>query len=538
MRKKAKIKRDVKNMRSIKKKYIIGLFFLFLVIFPLYISISNNNTIKEEIKDDNYEIYSSYIWGYINLTNREINNSRYHINSEITIEGRLYHKFITDDYSGFTVFLQIDGINRTEYRNITQTGGYFRISNYSFPDTINVYSVHTIKAIVENPNDTVENFQFFTLYANMNSSFQNVQIDDSIPYLTMESIPISGNLIYENTTGIVGKLIDANWTDNSGNPVTVDYYLKTDPNAIPNYIQVPEDPDSFDNMTLELSYSDTPEVGYSSWIIPNIWVFQNVTFVGLSTNPGDAGSTYTITGQAISNSSSSFPIFNRTVRVVYNFGEVTSTAQTLDNGSFTISFTIPSGHNGSYSYYVELVNSAGKSIISQTRVISINPLSTPTGTGPEAPAPFALFLIFFIPIVSVVAGILILYGYYFLKKQREDSQVSHIPLEGKISNLKILKESGRMEESLSYLFNAIFITLIDAKFGRKKKDFETIRDFAIISVKELKLKPSIIYPFITKVEEIIYSRPFEITDKDFHTVVDLFSRVYFELTNYNFILKF
>jgi len=528
-------------MRSIKKKSIIGLFFLFLVLFPLYISISNNNTVNEEFKEDNIKIYTSSIWGYLNLTNTEINNTRYHINSNITIEGVLYHKYISKDYSGFNIFLQIDGINRTEYCNITQTGGYFRISNYSFPNFINVYSSHKIKAIVENPNDTVENLQFFTLYANMTSEFQNIAWDKYKPYLRNEPLDISGAIRYENGTGIFNKNFLANWTTDLGTPVLLDGTLTTTgTGALPNNILIPDNPASLDKLKLELSYSDTPMVGYSSFIIPEIWVFENVTFKYLPTNPGDAGSTYTITGQAVSSSGLGFPIFNRTVRVVYNFGQVTSTTQTLDNGSFTIIFNIPDDHDGSYSYYVEIVNSAGKSIISSTKIITINPLTTTsTGTGPGAPIPpFTLFLIFFIPIVSVIAGILILFGYYFLKKQREEAQVSHIPLEGKINNLKILKETGRMEESLSYLFNAIFITLIDAKFGRKKKDYETIRDFAIISVKELKLKPSIIYPFITKVEEIIYSRPFDITDEDFYTVVDLFSRVYFELTNYNFILKF
>ena len=52
------------------------------------------------------------------------------------------------------------------------------------------------------------------------------------------------------------------------------------------------------------------------------------------------------------------------------------------------------------------------------------------------------------------------------------------------------------------------------------------------------MKPSVIYPFMTKVEEIIYSRPFEISDDDFYGAIDLFSRVYFQLTGHNFVLNF
>jgi len=71
-----------------------------------------------------------------------------------------------------------------------------------------------------------------------------------------------------------------------------------------------------------------------------------------------------------------------------------------------------------------------------------------------------------------------------------------------------------------------------------RNDNETIRDFAIISVKDLNLTPTIIYPFIQKVEEIIYAKPFQISDKEFYKTIDLFSPIYFELTGYNFALKF
>ncbi|MFX1394959.1 MAG: hypothetical protein ACFFAH_15505, partial [Promethearchaeota archaeon] len=113
-----------------------------------------------------------------------------------------------------------------------------------------------------------------------------------------------------------------------------------------------------------------------------------------------------------------------------------------------------------------------------------------------------------------------------------------LPLEDRIRNLKILKDTGRLEEALSYLFQSIYIELINAKYGRTKKENETIRDFAIVSVRELKLNPASIYPFIQNVEKIIYDKPFIIKDKDFYASVELFSPIYFELTGYQFILNF
>jgi len=530
--------------RRINQVRFLSLIFITLFFIPLFFTFANlynsNKEFNSFFKD--YDLKQSVQWGWVNLTNSEINGQYFSHNDPVPVQGRLYHAPNGTGFDGYTIYLKIDGQVLPQYQNITAGGGYFTINNYTIPMNMNIYVSHKIEVDVDrDPIYDVIYVNYFTFELNSTSQFDILSIDRYKPYLRGESIDITGSLLFDNTSAVPNEAFKANWYTNSDMQVTSDSYSTTATGAIPTNIIAPDDPNSLDNMTLELLHLNNPVDGIGPHAVneTNIFVFENVTFLGLPTIPGDAGSTYTITGQAISSTGSNFAIFNRTVRVVYNFGQVTTTAQTLKNGSFTITFNIPNDHDGSYSYYIEIVNSAGKSIISQTKIITINPLtSTSTGTGPGAPAPFAIFLIYFIPIVSVIAGILILYGYYFLKKQREEAQVSHIPLEGKITNLKILKDSGRMEESLSYLFNAIFITLIDAKFGRKKKDFETIRDFAIISVKELKLKPSVIYPFITKVEEIIYSRPFEITDNDFHTVVDLFSRVYFELTNYNFILKF
>ena len=95
-----------------------------------------------------------------------------------------------------------------------------------------------------------------------------------------------------------------------------------------------------------------------------------------------------------------------------------------------------------------------------------------------------------------------------------------------------------MEEALSYLFQSIYIELINAKFNVIKKENETIRDFAIISVKDLKLNPASIYPFIQNIEKIIYDKPFIIGEVDFYKAVELFSPVYYELTGYHFVLNF
>ena len=149
-----------------------------------------------------------------------------------------------------------------------------------------------------------------------------------------------------------------------------------------------------------------------------------------------------------------------------------------------------------------------------------------------------MFSLIFFPILAGITAALAVLGYRFYKKQEKESRAVNLPLESKLINLKILKDSGRLEESISYLFNAIYLDLVSAKYGRSRNENETIRDFAIISVKELKLTPAAIYPFIQKVEEIIYAKPFKITENDLYKTCELFSPVYFQLTGYNFQLNF
>jgi hypothetical protein len=184
-----------------------------------------------------------------------------------------------------------------------------------------------------------------------------------------------------------------------------------------------------------------------------------------------------------------------------------------------------------------LITSVGLSL-SSFNVINITNIIIPPSDPTDTEPPYLGFFLIFLPIIIGIVVGLSAYGYYRYKKQDKESRIVNLPLESKIINLKILKDTGRLEESLSYLFNAIYMDLINAKFGRTRSDNETIRDFAIISVKNLKLSPTTLYPFIQKVEEIIYAKPFQITDKEFYNTINLFSPIYFELTGYNFVLNF
>jgi len=537
------IKRNVKN-RTKHGKFI---FITFLLLFIASISL-----IKYDIGYDNNEnfvmdvenpLQISAIDGFINFTNNQIDGTTHSTSETITIEGWLH--LGSTGIQGKDISLVIDGQIESSATDTTDFMGQFSL-NYTITNDWNIYSGHNFTAVVTNPGVytyLMENY--FIIYFNTSSQFDLPFVDVSTPYLTgpigfSEEITLNGQLEYVNGTGIPLNLYNNYWYSNTGTLIDSQGSLTDSFGSLTN-INLPDT--AFSNIKLKMNYSDAPRVNYSEIVIPNIRVFQDVAWANMVIPAtGVQGSSYTISGQLASSTDPSLKINNRYVRVLYN-GSILldSQVQTNADGTFTSTFTLPMDRgNGTHSIQVELINTASKTISSSIYYISVNsPASTPASPGaPGGEIPFAVFFAVFIPILIGVIAALGIYGYYFLKKQKEESQVVSIPLEDKIKNLKILKDTGRLEESLSYLFNAIFMELVTAKFGREKKEFETIRDFAIVSVKELGLKATVVYPFMTKVESIIYNRPFKITDNDFYDACDIFSPVYFELTGHNFILNF
>jgi len=352
----------------------------------------------------------------------------------------------------------------------------------------------------------------------------------TIPKLIGELLEFEGYLRYDNGTVINSTYINYFWYESTN--IISSGSVFTDSNGeIPN-IQIPDNRSN--NLDLKLTFESPPEIGYSEILLSDTKIFTNISCIWDLPTTIRALSNLTISGQVVSKTDPNLIIKERPIEIYYN-GTFLAAVQTDSNGEFSYAHLL-SAWNGSSLITLRLVNNLGKNVITTYYIIietSPQPI-TPTTDVP----PFLMFFLIFIPILACVIGGLAFYGYRYYKKQDKLSKVVNLPLEGKIINLKILKDTGRLEESLSYLFNAIYMDLINAKFGRTRSDNETIRDFAIISVKNLKLSPTTIYPFIQKVEEIIYAKPFQITDKEFYNTINLFSPIYFELTGYNFVLNF
>ena len=514
--------------RTIGKEFLVitSLFaFLITIIFASNIFIFYNNHLisENEFKSENQNYKSSLLWGWINFTNPELDGSSHFHGDSIIIEGRLFHFYTNISYQGYTVSVVDNGNLYSIYNDVTDNNGKFQIL-YDIPFSADIYSTHNITIEVTNPGGAIEFLNTLILNYRAHSYFEIPY--PNIPVLTGEELILNGYLRYDNDSAIPNVFINYYWFDNS---FLVDSNtILTDSDGYISSIHVPDIiPDS---LSLKLNYSST-YVSYSERIISNPKIFSNITCIWDLPATAVEYNRYTIAGYLVSQTDNSILINDRAVIIRYN-GTYIETVLSDSSGYFTASFNLPEG-TGDRAIEIELENSIGKHIYA-SQIINVEAGSPPSPND----IPFLGFFLVFIPVLSGVIVGLIGYGYYYYRKQDKISRIVNLPLESRLVNLKILKDSGRLEESISYLFNGIYMELIKAKFGRMRADNETIRDFAIVSVKDLKLNPTSIYPFIQKIEEIIYAKPYQISDKHFYNTIELFSPVYFQLTGYNFELNF
>ena len=99
----------------------------------------------------------------------------------------------------------------------------------------------------------------------------------------------------------------------------------------------------------------------------------------------------------------------------------------------------------------------------------------------------------------------------------------------RLKNVKVLLESERPKEAIAYIY-LIYNYVVNLKHKKPRLPHQTIREYAIICVNELDQKPESVYPFIKKIEDIIYGG-IEPTKKEFEYTMQLFSTLYKEITN-------
>ncbi len=530
-----------KNLKNNVLIFFILISVLFIVLSFYYVNPSfkiNNERDDNRENTDNLNI--SAIDASVNLTNaNEIDGRMFIIGSSIDITGTVIDELpFPDPLEDVTVILTIDGTNKPSFNNITNAFGEFTIT-YTIETSLDVYLSHTIE--VDVPALEIYLYNSYTIDINSTSTINITK--GSLPYLAGEILintDFSGNILLQNNDPIPSAELKYNWysISDTWSENTIYTDIEGDINAVDFSVPTDASPES---INLNITMVRIPNIAEpSNTIIPNIEIFTDLDCLwDIYPSSVTEGDQITIGGYIVDLYDDSRYLNNRHFSIRFGtllVDDFTDTFETDGTGWFSYSFTIPSGSDNK-TVRISLVEYSSVYDFDSSIDIEVLPYIPPPP--PEIPlTPLQLFFIIGVPIIIGSVTVVSIFIYKKYKTKLSTFQTVKIPLESKIQNLKILKDSNRIEESLSYLFNAIYIDLVGAKYGRIRKENETIRDFAIISVKDFKLDPTKIYPFIQKVEQIIYARPFQVTDKEFYDTVNLFSPIYHQLTGYNFILNF
>ncbi|MHA1292241.1 MAG: hypothetical protein ACTSQJ_06185 [Promethearchaeota archaeon] len=118
------------------------------------------------------------------------------------------------------------------------------------------------------------------------------------------------------------------------------------------------------------------------------------------------------------------------------------------------------------------------------------------------------------------------------KKKTGPHQETTIDVKKRFDNVKILLKTGRPKEAIAYIY-LTYADIVKQKHNKPRLAHQTIREYAITCVNELGQKPESLYPFIKKIEDIIYGG-LSPTQKEFEYTIQLFSNLYTDITGKSF----
>lgn len=114
------------------------------------------------------------------------------------------------------------------------------------------------------------------------------------------------------------------------------------------------------------------------------------------------------------------------------------------------------------------------------------------------------------------------------EKKKKKQQEPELDVSQSFENVKVLVQSERAKEAIAYIY-LVYNDLVKRKYKKPRLAHQTIREYAITCVNELGQKPESVYPFIRKIEDIIYGGV-EPTNKELNFTIELFSNLYNEMT--------
>jgi hypothetical protein len=114
-----------------------------------------------------------------------------------------------------------------------------------------------------------------------------------------------------------------------------------------------------------------------------------------------------------------------------------------------------------------------------------------------------------------------------VKKKKKEPE-PELDVTQSFENVKVLVQTERSTEAIAYIY-LVYNDLVRKKYKKPRLAHQTIREYAITCVNELGQKPEAVYPFIKKIEDIIYGG-IEPTNKELNFTIELFSNLYNEIT--------
>ncbi|MFX1395130.1 MAG: hypothetical protein ACFFAH_16400, partial [Promethearchaeota archaeon] len=434
---------------------------IFRINFDDKNSINNVNQNTVGYKDEKVPKTSAQ-WAWINLTNDlEVDGKTFYHNTTITIEGILYNYSVSppipQGIQGYKIALIVDGKLYEKYNNITDSNGIFKIQNYTINSSMNIYSSHKIEAqIIGSTPGEVKLNNYLTIFANATSYFHVDNYNLNNPQLAGGYYDIPGFLNYDNHSGIPNQIINSIWYNETSEVfIPPNSPFNTNSDGSFKYIPIPDDNVS-KIFYLNLTYNGNSTYINGSQKLISMSLYRNITCVWDTVSSAIEGNWIIIKGQLFARDNSNLKINYTEVELEFINGPSIGNITTDANGFFNHTYQIPLGIVGDYNISVELLNfpsvfsnTTHFIIIASAPIPPITPAEDIGDDDEETPPPFQNFFIIFIPIIIGIAAALGAFIIIHLRKQKEEAQIVKLPLEDRIRNLKILKDTGRLEEALS-----------------------------------------------------------------------------------------
>jgi len=377
------------------------------------------------------------------------------------------------DKNSQKVMVEVDGTNSFSATFITSN----KISeaNYTVNATPVSSTIHYNKTITSN------------IILNASSIVSKVNVLQTP--IAGESLNITGKLMYENGSDLAGQIIiypESNSSKNITLSVYGDYNLS-----------LPID-SSFANKSdnLIVEFKGAPYIRPSSSSTP-IYIGNSPTLTIDAPMTAYQNFNFNIYGKVLQNG---HPYFNRKILISIlnssNHNNIYNHYVTTDsNGNFILTINLP--QTGNFTIIANLSSNVGSFASNQISIQII-----------QAPNIFQMLWVLWI-IIPLIVGIIL--GYLGVKmavrkreKKKKQKRIEKIDPNKIKNNLKALCDGDRYKEAIIYAYIS-FLNVIDIYKGKKRRPSQSIREFAMELVKNMKLPPKNVYSFTSLYEEARFS---------------------------------